>query len=264
MGRKIEDARLNLLTAREVHTAGEGVLNDGGGLQLRVGKSANWVFRFTSPSGRRREAGLGMAVRDSLKSAGESLTTARRAAAKARAMLSEGIDPLQVKDANREAAKAAEAAKRAEKARERWTLARCARDYHERVIERTRTPIHARQWIASLENHMPASVWNMPVADVTPVELLQALEGVKAHTRARRAGDLGETVRRMRQRLDAVYEDACFYGRATSNPAAAIRRKLGESRPVSEKGHLKALDYRQIPALAHRIRAIEGNGAAFA
>ena len=206
----------------------------------------------------RREAGLGMAARDSIKTAGESLTNARKAAAKARSLLSEGIDPLEVKDSNREAAKAADEAKRAEKVRERWTLARCARDYHARVIERNRTEVHARHWIASLENHMPAALWHKPIADVTPVVLLEALEGVKAHERARRSGDLGETVRRMRQRLDAIFEDACFYGRATTNPAAAIRRKLGESRPVSEKGHLKALDYRQIPALVHRIRGVEG------
>lgn len=261
MARKIDDATTNLLTMRQVWAAGVGVLNDGGGLQLRVtAKSANWVFRFTSPSGRRREAGLGVAIRSSPETAGESLKTARKAAAKARALLSEGIDPLQVKDANREAAKATEQAQREEKQRERWTLARCARDYHERVIERSRSEVHARHWIQSLENHMPPSVWNMPVADVKPVELLQALEGVKAHERARRAGDLSETVRRMRQRLDAIYEDAIFYERATTNPAAAIKRKLGESRPVDEKQHLAALDYRQIPALMHRIRGLEGNG----
>ncbi len=39
----------------------------------------------------------------------------------------------------------------------RWmwlTLCRCARDYHERVIEPTRTTKHAAQWIASLETQL--------------------------------------------------------------------------------------------------------------
>jgi integrase len=49
-----------------------------------------------------------------------------------------------------------------------------------------------------------------------------------------------------------------FYGRATSNPAQAIRRKLNESRPVNEKGQFAALDFRQAPALFARIRNLPG------
>lgn len=57
-------AKLQILTTREVQAAREGDHSDGGGLILRVrGTSASWVLRYTSPTGRRREMGLGIAHR---------------------------------------------------------------------------------------------------------------------------------------------------------------------------------------------------------
>lgn len=264
MARKTTATRLHLLTAREVQAAKTGDFSDGGGLTLRVNEatnSASWVLRYTAPTGKRREAGLGPAIRGSLKQAGDTLTNARDAAHEARELLRRGMDPLDERDKRRTAAKEVEQVRKAEKAKERWTLARCGRDYHERVIERTRTDVHARHWIQSLENHMPASIWHRPIVEITPPQLLEALQSATPHARARRAGDLGETLRRIRQRLDAIWEDAIFYGRATTNPAAAIRRKLSESRPVDEKQHLNALDYRHAPALLARIRAMPGTAA---
>lgn len=152
-------AQLHLLTARQVQATGDGDLSDGGGLLLRVrGESASWVFRYTAASGRRREMGLGVARRVSTAQAGASLTGARDDAHKAREQLRQGIDPIDDRDRRRELAQDAEQAKKAAKERERWTLARCARDYHERVIEPTKTTKHAAQWISSLENHVPAKL----------------------------------------------------------------------------------------------------------
>jgi hypothetical protein len=93
----IEVARY-LLSARQVQTAGAGDLCDGGGLLLRVqANSAAWVFRFTSPTGKRRELGLGAAVRNSITDAGKSLTDARDAADAARKLLRDGRDPIDVR-----------------------------------------------------------------------------------------------------------------------------------------------------------------------
>jgi hypothetical protein len=76
----------HLLSARQVQTASVGELRDGAGLILRVkAKSASWIFRFTAPSGRRRELGLGSADRASLEAAGASLKRARKKANEARA-----------------------------------------------------------------------------------------------------------------------------------------------------------------------------------
>lgn len=253
----------HLLTVRQIVAAGDGDYSDGGGLLLRIrGTSATWVYRFTSPAGRRREMGLGAAARATLAQAGASLTAAREAAHEARELVRRGLDPIDQRDQRRMLARQAEQARQADRQRERWTLARCARDYHERVIELKRTPKHAAQWISSLENHMPPAVWHAPIAGIDPPTLLQALLAIQPHERNRHEGvNLAETVKRIRQRLDAVFEDAAFHGRCDANPAAAIKRKLTEAAPERVRGKLAALDYRAAPALMHRLRALPGTAA---
>lgn len=256
---------LQRLTPRQV-LAAQTDADDGGGLHLRVradGRAA-WVFRYTAPSGRRREMGLGVCHRGSLPIVGTSLTAARRDAHDARESLRVGTDPLEARAGQREAAKLAEEARKADTERERWTLARCARDYHERIIEPSRTAKHAAQWISSLENHIPGNLWHAPVDTIDAPALLSALLDVKPHERARRhKGDsVPETLRRIRQRLDAIFEDAIFHGRCQSNPAAAVRRKLREAGPKrAARGSFAAMPYKEAPALVQRIRTMDGNAA---
>jgi integrase len=251
---------LHLLTVREVQAAREGDHSDGGGLLLRVrGDGASWVYRFTSPAGRRREMGLGKAYLGSAKQAGDSLTGARHVAHAAREQLRRGVDPIDAREADAAAAKAVERAKKDEQARERWTLARAARDYHERVIEPAKTVKHAAQWIASLENHVPSETWHKPISEVAAPELLAALSKVRALDD--RAAKVPETLQRIRQRLDAVFEDAIFHGRCTSNAAAAIKRKMREAMPRKEAGEFKALPYREAPAFMATVRSAEGIAA---
>jgi integrase len=257
-------ARLHLLTAREVQNAPDGDHADGGGLLLRVRPgSVSWVFRFTAPSGRRREMGLGVAPRGSTKQAGETLDAARRAAHAAREILRQGLDPIDHREQQRAHLRETENARREGRTREHWTLARAGRDFHERIIEPTRTGKHAAQWIASLENHVAPAVWHKPLGDITAPELLSALLEVRPHERARNLTSerLQETVGRLRQRLDAIFEDAIFHGRCSSNPAAAIKRKLREGMPRQKAGEFKALPYREAPALMRRLREAEGTAA---
>lgn len=257
-------ARLHRLTAREVLSASDGDHADGGNLVLRVrGPSASWVFRYSSTTGRRREMGLGAALRGSLQQAGTSLTGARDSAHHAREQLRKGVDPIDEREQRRDRDREAEVARAVERQRERWTLARCARDYHERVIEPNKTPKHSAQWIASLENHVAPAIWTMPIGAVTPPALLSALCAVTPHERARRhsGNTVPETLRRIRQRLDAVFEDAIFHSRCESNPAAAIKRKLRESLPRGRPGKFAALPYREAPAFMQALRMAPGTAA---
>lgn len=257
-------AKLHRLTVREVQSADDGDHSDGGGLLLRVrGDSASWVMRYTSPTGRRREMGLGVARRANAALVGESITTARDLARLAREQLQRGADPIDERDQRRDAGRQAEQAKKAEKARERLTLARAARDYHERAIEPRLTDKHAAQWIASLENHIPTELWHAPIASIEAPALLAALSKVRPHERARNLkGDrLPETLRRIRQRLDTIFEDAIFHGHCSTNPAAAIRRKMRETMPRKESGKFAALAYREAPALMQRLREAQGTAA---
>ena len=121
---------LHWLSAVQVQRAGEGDAGDGGGLLLRVrGDSAVWVLRYTAPTGRRREMGLGTCHRASREQAGDSLVTARDLAHEARELLRRHVDPLDDREQRRQAAMqieqaaaAAEAEQREQAARERWTL----------------------------------------------------------------------------------------------------------------------------------------------
>jgi integrase len=263
--RRKTSAKLHLLTARQVQAAGDGDHADGGGLLLRIrGDSVAWVFRYTAPSGKRREMGLGVCFRGSTAQAGDAISTVRRRAAECRDQLAAGQDPMHVRDERRAAAADAEAARKAEKTRVRWTLARCARDYHERVIEPTKTTKHGAQWISSLENHIPDALWHKPISEIEAPELLEALQSIKPHERARRVSVSArplETVQRIRQRLDAVFEDSIFHKRCAANPAAALRRKMRETMPRKDAGQFAALPFREAPGFMARLRAMDGTAA---
>jgi hypothetical protein len=192
MGKKATRG-IHRLTPIEVRAAKDDC-NDGGGLLLRVTADGNaaWALRFTSPTGKRREMGLGQCHRQSQALAGESLTAARKLAGDARTLLDRGIDPLDQRDTKRaEAQAAAQPTKEDAVLRrdvEHWTLARCACDYHERVIEPKLTAKHSAQWIASLENHVPDALWHAPIATVAAPHIVAALLKMKPHKRARHFG----------------------------------------------------------------------------
>jgi integrase len=245
---------LHLLSTREVQAALDGDHTDGGGLMLRVrGQSASWVLRYTAATGRRREMGLGVARRASTAQAGESLMSARKLARDARDLLQAGVDPIDDRDGRREAAKRAEVEAKQVSRRAALTLARTARGYHEKVIEPSRSAKHAAQWISTLETHVPPELWNAPVDSITAPMLLDPL--------LRLQRSIPETASRVRQRLDAVFEDAIFHGACVTNPAAAIRRKLREAVTKRERGSFAALPYREAPAFLARVREAEGIAA---
>jgi integrase len=253
-------SKLHLLTVREVQTASEGDHSDGGGLLLRVrGNSCSWVLRFTSPTGRRREMGLGVERRSNSAETGASLTAVRKLAYDAREMLTRGLDPITQREQGRAEKRRLEELAGVTKQQQRLTLARAARDYHERVIEPRLSGKHGAQWISSLENHVPPEIWHAPVATITAPELLRALSGIRSLEK--QSQRVPETLRRIRQRLDAVFEDVIFHGHCSANPAAAIRRKMRESLPRRQAGAFAALDFRQAPSFTVTLRQAPGTAA---
>lgn len=243
----------HLLSARQVQTARVD-LADGDRLTLRVeGKNACWTLRYTSPNGRRREFGLGAADRGSLEAAGASLTRARKRAEEVRGLLDSGRDPIEEKQAKRRQARQAEAHSRAEAERERATLARVARAYHERVVEPRRTPIHAREWISSLERHIPEGLWHKPIDQIEAPELLNAVAKITLK--------YPETGRRVRQRLELVFADAEFHKLLIGNPGRAIREKVRETCGGRKTESYRTLAYQEVPAFVVRLRAVQGISA---
>jgi integrase len=190
-----------------------------------------------------------------LEAAGASLKRARKKADEARDLLDRKppVDPIDAKAAERQAARRAEAERKAAARRERTTLCRVARAYHESTIEPSRTFVHSKEWIASLERHVPKKLWSAPIDEITAPELLAALADVVAKH--------PETGRRVRQWLEAVFDDAQFHGLCGSNPALSIRCKLAEVKRGQERGRLRALGYRELPAFLTELRKVEGISA---
>lgn len=235
---------INRLPAVNLSTLPDGKYADGAGLFLIVrGSSRAWVLRYTATDGRRREFGLGRLAKVGLKQA-------RLDASEARVKVSRGIDLVAEKDAARAAGAASRAIQASMRASERATLRRILRDYHAKRVEPFLSPKHGKQWVASVETHVPAAILDKPVADVMAPELLDALQPLFA--------TVPETARRVRQRLDTVFDDAVLRGLAASNPAKVIVRSLRQSRV---KGHFRALPYDQVHGLMATIRALPGTSA---
>jgi integrase len=233
--------------------------NFGGGLWLRtprgLARSLYWSFRYTSPAGVRRDMSLGTVLRSSPAQAAESLSRARAEVARNRDLLRQAIDPIDFKNAEKERTRSALHVRQAEAKREARTLARVAREYYERVIEPNRSDKHARQGLQSLETHVPAGIWHAPIATLDAPAMLPFLEKLQQQ--------IPETARRIRQRLDAVFEDAIFHRLATGNPAASLKRKLREAMKGKkrQRGHFAALPYAQAPGFMAKLRAREGIAA---
>lgn len=239
-------------------------LNLGSGIWLRfpranakegVTPTPYAIWRFTAPNGRRREMGLGPVPRANLSEIAQRLSQARVEVAGYREQLRQAVDPIQTRIAEQARQRATlQQAVAVEKA-ERATLARVARDYHERVIEPNRTVKHSLQWIRSLENNVPGNLWHKPIHAIEPPELLAVLEKMQR--------EKPETASRVRQRLDAVFDDAMFRKLCKSNPAEPLKRKLREALAGKKrkKGKFAALPYAQMPAFIRDLRTREGIAA---
>ena len=105
------------------------------------------------------------------------------------------------------------------------TLRRVLRDYHAKHVEPVLTAKHSSQWINSVERHIPTKLLDKPIAMIEASELLDALQPLYIQVP-------GRTVRRVRQRLDTVFDHAVLRKLAPGNPAKmivrALRQKHGE------------------------------------
>ena len=206
-------------------------------------RSAHWTFRYTSQAdGRRHDLGLGGYPRVSVQ-------TAREKAEVLRSGLFLGLDPLVVRRQNiQEQRNALEARTRAG-SRDKATLERVARSYHATRAPTFRNPKHAAQWLASLENYVFPKFGRRPVASITPVEIHDLIAEI--------GQTVPETARRIRQRLDAVFEDCVLRELADRNPAAAVKRQLQEGRARTAERHHAALPYLEVPAFLIALRDFE-------
>jgi integrase len=242
----------HLLSARQVQVARQGDTFDGDGLILRGReKTASWVLRYTSASGKRRELGLGPADRSSIEEAGASLTHARRAAEEARDQLGRGIDPIEARRSEREAERTAASEDKAREEAGATTLRSYARAYHEKHVEPVRTFKHRQQWINSIEQHVSAPLLDTTLDRITAVQLLDELVPILRK--------VPETGSRIYQRLTAIFNAAVIDGLRPDNPATPIGRELHRRAGRRERGNFASMPYQQAPAFMERLPEARGN-----
>ena len=219
--------QINRLTVKTIVALREpGMHADGAGLYLKVDQTLNrrWVLIYFW-HGKRREMGLGSAET-------VTLAAARQAAASARQMVADGVDPIGARKLETGAA---------------LTFA----DFAEQVIvdltpgwKSKKTP---DQWRASLNTHAPA-LMKRPVSDVDTADVLLALKPIWQ--------TIPETASRVRARIEHVLDVAKVKGlRSGENPARwRGHLKLLLAKQARVRGHHTALAYDGVPAFIQRLR----------
>jgi integrase len=237
-------ARIGKLSAVEVAKAkGPAVLHDGGGLYLRVSASGSksWVFRFQLDS-KRRDMGLGPYP-------DVSLAEARGKAADHRKQRHDGIDPLDAKEAQRQAQRLAVAKGR--------TFRECATEFIEKNRAGWRNAKHRQQWENTLEAYVYPKLGDLPVSAIDTGFVAQVLDPIWATK--------PETASRVRGRIEAVLDSATVRGfRQGPNPAqwkGNLAHILPARARVQKVTHHAALPFDKMPEFLAALRQREGMAA---
>lgn len=244
MGRRARSA----FTARQVaNTKKFGYTADAlqPGLNLQVGQGVtgvtrSWVFRYTSPTiKKRREIGLG-----SVEFC--PLIEARAQAAHFRGTILTGIDPKEQRDHDR---------RTREEARDKQVSFKNAATQCIATLEHQwKNEKHRRQWTSSLELYVYPQLGDLPVDQITTDRILRVLEPIWL-TKT-------ETASRVRQRIETVM-DWCKARKmvAGDNPASlkgGLGHLLPKARKVTKVKHQPALPYLQVHEFVQALRNKRG------
>ncbi|MBD8755411.1 integrase arm-type DNA-binding domain-containing protein [Pseudomonas coleopterorum] len=218
-----------------------GTYEDGEGLRMVVKPTGKkyWVLRYQL-AGKRREMGLGSFPTITLKKA-------REAAAEHRKLLSQEIDPLVSRDAERKASRVAEEARQARAISFRTV----AEDYITAHKAGWKNAKHSQQWLNTLTTYAFPVIGDTPTEEVTTEQILRILTPIW-HTKP-------ETASRVRNRMEMVLDAAKARRlRDGENPArwrGHLDKLLPPRSKVKSVVHHPALPWRELPGLISRIKA---------
>ena len=204
---------------------------DGGGLYLLVKASGtkSWRFKYTKPDGKSGLTAFGDYPTLSLKEA-------RHKREEARALLSQGIDPVAHKVAKKQ-----ESVRATENSFER-----IAREWHSKNAARW-TENHAERILTRLNNDIFPVIGKAPIDTLRARDLLEALRPMEK----RGAIDLAQ---RARQYVNSIMRYAVVTGRCEFNPAADLSEAITTRKAV----HRAALPLTRLPELVQRIEGYPG------
>lgn len=237
------DKRERRLTAVAVERIKEpGYYHDGAGLYLQVSRtcSKSWIFRFTL-AGKSREMGIGgyPVV---------SLAAARSKARECRGLLDRGIDPIEDRNAKRQADRIATSA---------TTFDQCATAYITAHRPSWKNAKHAAQWESTLATYCSPVFGALPVRSVDTPMVLRVLQPIWL-TKA-------ETANRLRGRIESILDWATVQKyRAGENPArwrGHLEHLLAAPNRTKRIEHHPALPWQEIGAFMVELRQQAGIAA---
>jgi integrase len=230
------------LSARQAATITKpGRHADGGNLYLSISSEGwrRWTFLYRERgTGRLREMGLGPAIGP--KRAGLSLADARRKAAQARQLLYTGTDPLNDKQAAKEAAELAR--------RQAMTFGEFADQFVESIASGFKNAVHLAQWKSTLAQYA-SSLRPMAIKDIKTEDVLKVIRPIWDTKQ--------ETASRLRQRIERILDAAKAKGlRSGDNPAAwrGNLKELMANPKVARRAHHAAVPYDDMPAFMQDLR----------
>jgi integrase len=234
----------NRLTAMAVQKLKEpGRHADGDGLYLQIGPTGgkSWLFRYML-QGKAREMGLG-----ALNTM--PLAEAREAALSARRTLAAGLDPLEVRKAERQ--------QQETEASSGITFSECASAYIEAHRPAWRNQKHVAQWTSTLKTYVEPVFGAQPVRAVNLDMVMEVLEPIW-HTKP-------ETAARIRGRIEAILDWAeVRQYRSERNPArwkGRLDKLLPARSKVQSVRHHPALPFEDIGAFMASLRQREEGAA---
>jgi integrase len=239
MARTVE--KLSALAVTRASTPG--YYNDGAGLYLQVAKAGtkSWIFRFRM-SGKQREMGLGPLHT-------VSLAQARDKAKECRALLLEGTDPLEA----RNALKLDAALERARTV----TFDHCAEQYIAAHRGSWKNAKHAAQWESTIATYASPIIGTLPVAVVDTALVVKVLQPIWQ--------EKTETATRLRSRIENILDWATVSKfRAGENPArwrGHLDNLLADPNKVAKVAHHAALPWQDIGTFMVDLRQRAGSAA---
>jgi integrase len=239
-------ARLSAAFVSKVRTPGR--YADGEGLFLQVTTGAtgstnkSWVVRFRAPCGRVREMGLGVARY-------LPLANARAMALAARALVAEGVDPIEHREAERTRLR--------DEAASATTFREAAQKYLDAHRHTWKNAKHQQQWDSTLDRYAYPVMGNKRVRDINVDHVLQVIEPLWKHKT--------ETANRVRQRIERILDWAKSRRlREGDNPArwrGHLEHILPNRSVARRVRHHPALPYDALPAFMSELRRREGLAA---
>ena len=177
-----------------------------------------------------------------------SLAEARDAAASARREIRKGVDPLEVKRIEREAAKVEE--------RKAVTFRSYAETYITSHESAWKNAVHRRGWRSSLRDHAFPHIGNLAVSDIDTDAVLRVLRPIWDTKK--------ETARAVRQRIEMVLAAAKVEGLRNGENPAQWKGHLDHLLPRHKRTqrHHDALPYSQLPTFWRSLSNDESEAAA--